>query len=121
MLLIHPLISPSIDKDNGQEIVFLHKVIKGIANKSYGIHVAELAGLPYKVILRAKKILSGLENKSFAFRNVSCHIEKQPLPEVTTEHNEQVKHYITEINPDELSPKEALEKIYELKKILKSE
>lgn len=56
-----------------QEIVFLHRVEEGAADKSYGIHVAEIAGIPPAVILRAKEILSGME---ITFLNNEEHLLK---------------------------------------------
>ncbi|MBF0541366.1 MAG: DNA mismatch repair protein MutS [Nitrospirae bacterium] len=53
-------------KEWGDEIMFLHKIAKGAADKSYGIHVARLAGLPDKIIDRAREILSGLEKDELA-------------------------------------------------------
>jgi DNA mismatch repair protein MutS len=47
--------------ENGEGIVFLHKILKGAADKSYGIHVAKLAGLPQPVIKRARELLAKLE------------------------------------------------------------
>ena len=51
------------------EIIFLHKVIQGIANKSYGIHVAKMAGIPFSVIDRAENILESLETKNISDKN----------------------------------------------------
>ncbi|HCJ65785.1 MAG TPA: hypothetical protein DHV62_00270, partial [Elusimicrobia bacterium] len=48
-------------KEWGEEIIFLHKIIPGAADRSYGIQVAKLAGLPEKVILRAEEIMYNLE------------------------------------------------------------
>ncbi|MPN14984.1 DNA mismatch repair protein MutS [bioreactor metagenome] len=50
-------------KERGKEVVFLRRIIPGGADKSYGIHVAQLAGLPKRIIDRANKILDDLENK----------------------------------------------------------
>ncbi|MBN1783523.1 MAG: DNA mismatch repair protein MutS [Alphaproteobacteria bacterium] len=98
------------------EIVFMHKISPGTADKSYGIHVAKLAGLPTSVLSRAKKVLSGLEsqdrghpldlqNDLFARAAVEEHISIDPRLEK-----------LAEIDPDALSPKEALEVLYDLKK-----
>ncbi len=50
-------------REHNNEIIFMHKIIPGVANRSYGIHVAQLAGMPQSVIDRAENILSDLENK----------------------------------------------------------
>jgi len=60
--------------ENGKTISFLHEIVRGGTNRSYGIHVAKLAGLPKPVIERAERILSGLEGKSV-----------EPAPEVVSE------------------------------------
>jgi DNA mismatch repair protein MutS len=51
-------------REHNNDIVFLHKIIPGIANRSYGIAVAKMAGMPTKVVERAEQVLSNLENKS---------------------------------------------------------
>jgi len=48
-------------KDKGEDIIFLHKIVDGPADKSYGIHVAKLAGLPQSVVSRAKEVYDTLE------------------------------------------------------------
>ncbi|MDD5687579.1 MAG: DNA mismatch repair protein MutS [Elusimicrobia bacterium] len=96
------------------DVMFLHKIIDGSADKSYGIHVAKLAGLPQKVIKRADELLGFFEKnykdknnkQSELFENVDIKIpEKSPI----------LKE-ISEINPDGLSPKDALQKIYDWKR-----
>ncbi len=96
-------------------VIFLHKVKDGNASKSYGINVALLAGMPKPLIKRAKEILANLEEQNkieaalptlFDFNEVSEEIATEP---------EVVKKLKT-INPDDLSPKEALMVLYELKK-----
>ncbi|PIR33336.1 MAG: DNA mismatch repair protein MutS [Alphaproteobacteria bacterium CG11_big_fil_rev_8_21_14_0_20_44_7] len=94
-------------KEWNDEIVFLHQVGKGAADKSYGIHVAELAGLPKSVTNRAKKILNRLESQSEG---------NEYLPLFEQAENMQVQiNPLDDINPDELSPKQALEVLYKLK------
>ncbi len=112
-------------KEWDEKIIFLHKIVKGEGNHSYGINVAALAGLPKKVISRAKVILEKIESE----QNVKNKISDLPLfgegpfssksDEISTSQEKQ-KSYIEErieaIRPDELTPKAALEVIYELKK-----
>lgn len=57
-------------EEDGDQVVFLHKVVPGAADKSYGIHVAQLAGLPATVIQRAKELLYGLEENSVRINDV---------------------------------------------------
>lgn len=94
------------------KIIFLHTVNDGPANKSYGIQVAELAGVPLKVISLAKKKLNQLENQ------VSHSTPKQI--EIFNSHVPEKKHLVIEkleyIDPNELSPREALQILFELKK-----
>ncbi len=95
------------------DIIFLHSVQKGAADRSYGIHVAKLAGLPQDVIKRAGQILKTLEKS-----DQKSHIENLPLfsshipddPQIS-----KVEESLSEINPDSLSPKDALDLIYKLK------
>ena len=95
-------------------VVFLHKVIDGSASKSYGINVALLAGMPKPLIKRAKEILDNLEtqNKIEAASPTLFDFNEEKEEEVI---NPVIKK-IQELNPDDLSPKEALIYLYELKK-----
>ena len=107
------------------DVVFLHEVIAGAADRSYGIQVAKLAGLPQSVVERAQIILSELEAADRA-QPVQQLIDDLPLfaashPRVAVPQSQQpidkIGDALDEINPDELSPREALEKLYALKKI----
>lgn len=110
-------------KEFNNEVIFMHEVINGVADKSYGIHVAKLAGLPNLVVKRAEQVLESLEkdNKS---TNVSNLVGDLPLFSnmMKKEEEKQAKNPAIEelekLNPDDLSPKEALEKLYEIKKML---
>ena len=95
-------------------VVFLHKVIDGSASKSYGINVALLAGMPKPLIKRAKEILDNLEtqNKIEAASPTLFDFNEEKEEEVI---NPVIKK-LQELNPDDLSPKEALIYLYELKK-----
>jgi len=88
-------------KEVGDDIVFLHKIIRGGANQSYGIQVAKLAGVPYAVIEKAKGILSKLEESDIN-RNVSNltageHITKEPSTENSIEKE------VVELSHDEVN------------------
>ncbi len=100
------------------EIIFLHKVISGAANRSYGIHVAKIAGLPEAVITRAKEILQYLENKESKNKKDTIQNElplfSQAKPQEKKSASE-VETLLKEVNPDSLSPREALDLIYILK------
>jgi DNA mismatch repair protein MutS len=103
--------------EHGSNIVFMHKVEEGAANQSYGLQVAQLAGIPRPVVAAAKRKLTQLEN-SQVVQNCSQpdmftqNIEEQP----------QVIHpavaELEAIQPDDLTPKQALELLYKLKNIV---
>ncbi|MDH5693181.1 MAG: DNA mismatch repair protein MutS, partial [Gammaproteobacteria bacterium] len=93
-------------------IVFLHRVSEGPASQSYGIQVGQLAGLPQAVIAKAKKRLSSLENNAAQFDLASN--SPQQLGLFQAQENPVIEK-IKQIKPDELSPREALQILYELK------
>jgi len=92
-------------------IVFLYQVRPGGADRSYGIHVAELAGLPRPVIRRARELLGRLERGEPAVRP-KAPPPAAPLP-LFADHP--VVHALRQLDPEALSPLEALHKLYELK------
>jgi len=97
-------------------IVFLHSVNEGAASQSYGLQVAALAGVPNSVIRNAKKQLVKLEQNSAAQNpqgDLFAAVPEAPEPE---EHP--LVSALRDLQPDEMSPKEALERIYQLKKLL---
>ncbi len=95
-------------------VVFLHKVKDGNASKSYGINVASLAGMPKPLITRAKEILDNLEkqNKLEAATPTLFSFDE----EIVEEEEPTVIKRLKEIDPDDLSPKDALMILYELKR-----
>jgi DNA mismatch repair protein MutS len=100
------------------DVVFLHEVAPGAADRSYGIQVAKLAGLPPAVTARAKTVLDILE-KGERGRPVPI-VDDLPLFSVARGMEEEAKEHpavkaLAAIDPDELSPKEALERLYELR------
>ena len=106
------------------EVVFLHEVVPGAADRSYGIQVAKLAGLPGSVVARAKHILSELE-ASDRRAPVEKLIADLPLfsarlvaPKVEPK-KDALRERLAGIDPDELSPRGALEILYELRKLAK--
>ncbi len=103
-------------KEWENEIIFLHKVISGAANRSYGIHVAQIAGLPDSVINRSKSILESLEKE----KGKNKAIKEEPANELplfsqVKKEESEAENILKEINPDNLSPREALDLIYQLK------
>ncbi len=105
----------AVSEDTGK-VVFLHKVIPGGADRSYGIHVAQLAGLPANVIHRAQDILKQLEDGTLQTQPISFKPVEQ-LPMFITEPAAVAK--LKSIDPDSMSPLEALSVLYELKKLTK--
>ncbi|MEM7054375.1 MAG: DNA mismatch repair protein MutS [Pseudomonadota bacterium] len=105
-------------REHGDKIVFLHSVREGPANQSYGLQVARLAGVPKPVITLAKTHLARLEKQSEASQSPQLGLfnqrrEVEPDPEPDT-----LRALLSEIDPDELSPREALEWMYRLRKEL---
>lgn len=109
-------------KEFNNQVVFLHEVIKGAADRSYGIHVAGLAGLPKEVIRRADQILKKLEkdnqkNNAFDLANELPLFDYQP-PVLEVTKPSAVEEALKAINPDEMSAREALDQLYKLKDLL---
>ena len=102
--------------EHGERIVFLHSVQDGPASQSYGLQVAALAGVPKKVIQNARKHLRALENESMAAPVPQLDLFYTPHVEVIE--TEPALDALRELNPDELSPREALAMLYQLKGML---
>jgi len=106
------------------DVVFLHEVAPGTADRSYGIHVAKLAGLPPAVTARAEEVLEILENgeEASALERLADDlplfraVHHRPPPTVAKE--SAAEAMLKEVRPDELSPREALEILYRLKDTL---
>ncbi|MGU3540254.1 DNA mismatch repair protein MutS [Methylobacterium sp. A54F] len=107
------------------EVVFLHEVVPGIAERSYGLQVARLAGLPPGVVARAGAILKGLE-KAERERPGRPRIDDLPLfanlapppppPEPVPEPDDALARLLDDLDPDALTPREALDALYRLKR-----
>jgi DNA mismatch repair protein MutS len=103
--------------EHQHSIVFLHSVNEGAASQSYGLQVAALAGVPQSVIRTAKKQLRVLEQNSAAQSPQGDLFDHRRIePEEPEEHP--LLAALRELQPDELSPKEALERLYQLKKLM---
>jgi DNA mismatch repair protein MutS len=109
------------------DVVFLHEVAPGAADRSYGIHVAKLAGLPPAVIERAEQVLDALE-KSGEAETVAKLADDLPLfsaarpkggaPSRESAGPSEAEEALASVNPDELTPREALETLYRLRGLL---
>jgi DNA mismatch repair protein MutS len=99
------------------DLVFLHEVSPGAADRSYGIQVAKLAGLPKPAVERARAVLARLEANGGSTR-VEI-VDDLPLFAQVVEENapSPLEAAIAKVNPDSLSPKDALELLYQLKQI----
>jgi DNA mismatch repair protein MutS len=106
-------------KEWKDSIIFLHQVEKGTADRSYGIHVAQLAGLPAAVVARAKEVLAVLEKEKDQ-KVIVPLTDGLPLffvrqPEPAAFKHQPLVDKLKSLNPDELTPKQALEMMYKLK------
>ncbi|BBP43187.1 DNA mismatch repair protein MutS [Thiosulfativibrio zosterae] len=115
--------------EHNDKIVFMHQVQEGPASQSYGLQVAALAGVPQSVITQAKQVLYTLENQTVANQiptiekvasqssvlNTSPQYDMFALPDPKLEKLHQA---LKDINPDELTPKMALDALYQLKTLL---
>ena len=97
------------------ELVFLHEAAPGAADRSYGVQVAKLAGVPPSVVGRAREVLDRLEaDKASSIRldDLPLFAVHEPEPVFGPSPTDEA---LADINPDELSPREALEALYRLK------
>ena len=99
----------SANEDNGK-ITFLHKVVDGAVDKSYGVHVAALANMPKEIIDNATKILSKYENKK-----ITKEVKEQLEFDFNTKNDSIIEKELKELDILNLTPIEALNKLYELK------
>jgi len=100
-------------------VVFLRRIVPGGADQSYGIHVAQLAGLPRPVIHRAEEILEELEQEARAPGSTRRTVEVHQLPLFATRNP--VVDELDELDISAMTPLEAISKLYELKKLAKSD
>ena len=111
------------------DVVFLHEVAPGAADRSYGVHVARLAGLPAAAVARAEEILRMLETSepNSALTRLASDLplfaaalaRQAPAAPAPSPQPSAVETRLQEINPDELTPRQALELLYELKTLAK--
>ncbi|WP_395173701.1 DNA mismatch repair protein MutS [Roseibium alexandrii] len=110
-------------KEWNSEVIFLHEIVPGAADRSYGIQVAKLAGLPATVVERSKQVLSQLEEQD---RNAPSQnlIDELPLfatlapspsAPVSSQETDPIHEALGDFDPDDMTPREALEALYKLK------
>src|SRR5574337_181058 len=95
-------------------LVFLHEVVPGAADRSYGIQVAKLAGLPASVVKRARKVLADLEASRPKGALDSMPLFSYEPPEAQPLPRDELRAALAALDPDAMSPREALEALYEL-------
>ncbi len=112
--------------EHKDSIVFLHAVQDGPASQSYGLQVAQLAGVPQPVIKAARKHLARLEAQAaggtpqrdlFAAPLPEHDLDEAPAPVVAEVQDDGLRDALDAIDPDALTPREALERLYELKRL----
>ncbi|MGV0959611.1 MAG: DNA mismatch repair protein MutS [Limnohabitans sp.] len=102
--------------ESGASIVFLHELQPGPASKSYGVQVARLAGMPAAVLNHARHALSALESGA---QDARAQVDLfAPPPEAQAAGPTAVEAALAQINPDALSPREALDALYALQRLL---
>jgi len=105
--------------ESGEDIVFLHELQAGPASRSYGVQVAKLAGMPASLVRQARATLEALEARQNAaddqFDLFAAPPALPPLPEPS-----ELVQALEKVDPDAMSPREALEALYQLKKLAKA-
>ena len=101
--------------ENGADIVFLHEIQAGPASRSYGLQVAKLAGMPAAVLHHARHALAALEERAAEDAQQVDLFAPPPAPEMAM--GSAVEAALAQINPDQLSPREALDALYQLKRL----
>ena len=105
--------------ESGRDIVFLHEMQAGPASRSYGIQVARLAGMPAAVVNHARQALGALEAQQSESRSQVDLFAPPPAAEAAAP--SAVESQLAALDPDALSPREALEALYALRKLLHAE
>jgi len=101
--------------EEGDKVIFLHKIVPGGTDRSYGIHVAQLAGLPKSVIVRAQEVLAELESHTAKKGKVPRRKASLQIPLFPKD--SRLADEISRLDIDSMSPLEAITKLYELKRM----
>jgi DNA mismatch repair protein MutS len=105
--------------EEGDKVIFLHKIVPGGTDRSYGIHVAQLAGLPKSVIVRAQEVLAELESHASKKTKVSRREASLQIPLFLKD--SLLADEIARLDIDSMSPLEAITKLYELKRMARDD
>lgn len=110
-------------KEDGEDIIFLRKVVSGKSDRSYGIHVASLAGLPEEIIRRASDVLYELEKGVGASEVAACREKHYDHDEAVTPNNREhvVLDKLARLDVLSMTPLEALNQLYQLQQGLKTD
>lgn len=104
--------------EHGDRIVFLHSVQEGPASQSYGLQVAQLAGIPAAVIRQARSKLAQLENQEVQSQLASTPASAPLQNDLFAQTPSPLELRLKALNPDEMTPRDALEMLYTLKKLM---
>ncbi len=108
----------AVENKNGADIVFLHAIEAGPASRSYGVQVAALAGMPNAVLHQARHALQSLEQRALEANEQNDLFQAAPAASVQIDDAAQkIKTALGSIDPDSLTPREALDALYRLKKL----
>jgi DNA mismatch repair protein MutS len=111
-------------REHDGDIIFLHEVRKGAADRSYGVQVARLAGLPDTVIARARTVLQALEKgeregkRATIINDLPLFAAAPPQKSAPAPQINLIESRLRDLNPDELTPRDALQALYDLRKLL---
>ena len=105
-------------KEWQDQLVFLHDVCDGPADRSYGVQVARLAGLPARAVARAEQVLKRLESGPDAIEALPLFAALNTRPETNApDETDPLRQLIDQIDPDRLTPREALDLIYRMREL----
>ena len=112
--------------EQDEDVVFLHRIIPGAAEMSYGIHVARLAGVPATVVSRAKEVLASLDQLNCSLIERERPAARDPITPSTqltlfAPQESQTLARLRQLQPDELTPRDALDLLYELRQQARDE
>ncbi|HEX8706889.1 MAG TPA: DNA mismatch repair protein MutS [Pyrinomonadaceae bacterium] len=107
--------------EQGSDLVFLYRVVPGNAMKSYGVYAARLAGLPRPVVRRAEELLGEYEARNERPDTATVNEAREHTPAVTPARASELALALLDLDPDAISPVEALTKLYELRRLAEAE